>query len=128
MTYKHVKRGWYKRDDSREIYVRSGWERNWCAYLDWLLSLGEIIRWEYEAQEFEYPVKRGTRFYKPDFRIVNKDGSVVWNEVKGRWTQKARTQVNRFRKYFPEHKLIVIDREAYKAVEKMKDLIPKWEG
>ena len=72
-------------------------------------------------------MKRGTRFYKPDFRVVNRDESVEWYEAKGRWTQKAKTQVNRFRKYYPEHKLIVIDADAYKAVTKKKALIPKWE-
>jgi len=129
LTYKHVKASWYTRNDSRQIYVRSGWEANWAAYLDWLLSLGEIKGWEYEPEEFEFTeIKRGTRFYKPDFRVVNGDGSVEYHEIKGRWTQKARTQVSRFRKYYPEHKLIVVDREAYKAVVKRKNLIPKWGG
>ena len=128
MTYKHVNRSWYERDNKVKVFVRSGWERNWAAYLDWLLSLGEIASWEYEPQEFEFTaVKRGTRFYKPDFRVVNPDGEVEWHEVKGRWTQKARTQVKRFRKYYPEHKLIVIDKEAYRAVAKKKGLIPGWE-
>jgi len=126
LTYQHVKAGWYTRDEGTEIYVRSGWERNWCCYLDWLVSLGEIVQWEYEPQEFEFPVRRGTRFYKPDFRLTNLDGAVVWHEVKGRWTQKARTQVNRFRKYYPEENLIVIDAEAYKAVARRKSLIPGW--
>jgi hypothetical protein len=99
---------------------------NWCAYLDWLVQLGEIKGWEYEPQEFYFPVKRGTRFYKPDFRVTNLDGTHTWNEVKGRWTQKAKTQVNRFKKYYPEEKLIVIDAEAYKAVAEKKALIPNW--
>ena len=126
MSYKGVKAGWYSRDDGRKVWARSGWERHWMAYLDWLVGLGEISSWEYEPQEFEYPVKRGTRFYKPDFRVVNRDGSVEWQEVKGRWTAKAKTQVNRFRKYYPEEKLVIIDAGAYRAVAKKKALIPNW--
>ena len=128
MAYKNVRRGWYVKEDGEKIYLRSGWERNWAAYLDWLVEKGEIKSWEYEPEEFEFTgIKRGTRFYKPDFRIINNDGSVEYHEVKGRWTQKAQTQVNRFRKYYPEHRLIVIDKEAYDAVAKKGNLIPKWE-
>ena len=128
MSYKYMHSGWYTRNDNRAIFVRSSWERNWAAYLDWLLLLGEIKSWEYEPEEFEFTgIKRGTRFYKPDFRIINNDGSVEYHEVKGRWTQKAQTQVSRFRKYYPEHRLIVIDKEMYKAVAEKKNLIPKWE-
>ena len=59
--------------------------------------------------------------------IRDSDGSVEYHEVKGRWTQKAQTQVNRFRKCYPEHRLVVIDKEAYNAVAEKKNLIPKWE-
>ena len=127
MSYRGVRPGWYIRDDGEKIYLRSGWERNWAAYLDWLVELGEILAWEYEPKEFEFvEIKRGTRFYKPDFRVVNSNGEVEYHEVKGRWTAKAKTQVRRFRKYYPEEKLVIIDSEAYRAVAKKSGLIPNW--
>ena len=125
MPFQHVKAGYYISENGR-TWMRSRWERNYATYLDWLISLGEIQDWEYEPDEFEFPVKRGTRFYKPDFRITNNDNSVEYHEVKGYWTAKAKTQVSRFRKYYPELKLIVIDKEAYKAIAEKSALIPGW--
>lgn len=127
MAYQHVEAGWYVSGDTR-IWMKSKWERNYCHYLEWLKSIGEIADWEYEPDEFEFPIKRGTKFYKPDFKITNNDdGSVEYHEVKGHWTQKARTQVNRFRKYYPDLKLIVIDKDAYYAIAEKSVLIPNWE-
>ena len=120
--------GWYISGDTR-IWVRSGWERNYSAYLDWLKQLGEIQDWAYEPDEFEFPVKRGTRFYKPDFKIwlTGKSGFSVYHEVKGHWTQKATTQVRRFWKYYPELKLVIIDKEVYRGIAEKSALIPGWE-
>jgi len=39
--------------------------------------------------------------YKPDFRIVYPDGSVVVEEVKGKWTADARMRVKLFREKYP---------------------------
>lgn len=122
MPYQHIQAGHYN-----EIWMRSKWERRYAAYLDWLKDLGEIADWEYEAEEFAFPVRRGTRFYKPDFKITNSDGSIEWHEVKGHWTAKAKTQVKRFRKYYPEQKLIIIDKDAYRAIAEKSALIPGWE-
>ena len=127
MSYKKALAGWYVNGDKR-IWMRSRWERRYGAYLDWLVQLGEIRCWEYEPDEFEYPIRRGTRFYKPDFKITNnKDGMVEYHEVKGYWTQKAKTQVARFRKYYPDLKLIVIGKDEYKAIAEKSALIPGWE-
>lgn len=127
MTYKHIQAGWYIDGDIR-IWVRSKWERNYCHYLEWLKQLGEIQDWAYEPDEFEFPIKRGTRFYKPDFRITNNDdNSIEYHEVKGHWTGKAKTQVKRFRKYYPELKLVIIGKEVYKGIAEKSALIPGWE-
>ncbi len=129
MTHKHLKAGWYINLKGKKVcYCRSGWEKNYAAYLDWLVSLGEIKEWAYEEDEFEFHnILRGTRFYKPDFKIWGLDGNVEYHEVKGYWTAKAKTQVKRFRKYYPEEKLVIIDAEAYKAIAEKSALIPRWE-
>lgn len=126
MTYKHIQAGWYINGETR-IWMKSKWERNYSHYLEWLKQLGEIQDWEYEPDEFEFPIKRGTRFYKPDFRLTNKDGSQEYHEVKGHWTGKAKTQVKRFRKYYPELKLVIIGKEAYRGIAEKSALIPGWE-
>ena len=127
MTYRHIQAGWYTGENGR-VWMRSKMERNYAHYLDWLKQLGEIRDWAYEPDEFEFPVKRGTRFYKPDFKIINdRDGTIEHHEVKGHWTGKAKTQVKRFRKYYPELKLVIIGKEAYKGIAEKSALIPGWE-
>lgn len=128
MTYKHVQAGWYE-DGDKKIWMKSKMERNYCHYLEWLKSRGEIHDWAYEPTEFRFPVRRGTQFYKPDFRIIQRHGAVEYHEVKGYWTKKARTQVKRFRKYYPDETLRIIDTEVFRAIARdCKNLVPNWEA
>lgn len=111
------------------IYLRSRYEANYCRYLKWLVSIGEIRSWEYEPDTFEFTeIKRGTRFYTPDFKITLTDGSIVYHEVKGWMDSRSRTQLKRIAKYYPDIKIIVIDSDAYKAIARdVKGFIPGWE-
>lgn len=59
------------------------------------------LEWEYEPREFEFPVKRGTRFYKPDFRVTE-NGGYRWIEVKGWFDKRSMTRLARFGRYFPD--------------------------
>ena len=55
-----------------------------ARYLNWLISRGELVSWEYEPDTFEFvKIKRGSRFYTPDFKLKEMDGSTVYWEVKG---------------------------------------------
>ncbi len=118
-----------KRDDLGGIYFRSAWEANWARYLNWLQNLGEIRRWEYEPQTFEFHrIKRGSRFYTPDFLVENKDGSREYHEIKGYMTPEARTKLKRMSKYYPEVKIVLVDRKTYLPIARqMRGLIPGWE-
>ena len=111
------------------IFVRSAWEANYARYLNWLISLGEIVKWEYEADTFEFEkIKKGTRFYTPDFKITNNDGSIEYHEVKGYMDDKSKTKIKRFCKYYPDIKLVIIDKEFYVPLSnQMRNLIPNWE-
>jgi len=123
----HQARGGIRADIG--IYVRSSWEANIARYLDWLISNKQIYRWEYESDEFEFPVRRGARFYRPDFKIWDQENSkpYYW-EVKGYMDSKSKTKLKRMRKYYPEVKIVLVDREQYRAIEKdVADLIPGWE-
>lgn len=115
--------------DDLGIYVRSSWEANYARYLNWLVSIDEIKEWQYEPDTFEFvDIKRGVRFYTPDFRIMNRDNSIEYHEVKGYMDARSKTKLKRMAKYHPGVKLIVIDGTAYKALAKdVKRLIPEWE-
>ena len=110
------------------IYVRSTWEANYARYLRWLQGQEQIAGWQYEAKTFEFPVRRGTRFYTPDFVVTRMDGCVEYHEVKGYMTQQARTALKRMERHYPEAKLIIIDGPVYKALRRdASRLIPGWE-
>src|SRR3990167_2032527 len=82
-----------KREDLG-IFVRSNWEANFLRYLK--LS---NIQYQYESKVFMFPgVKYGTVSYCPDVRL--QDGT--WIEIKGFCDRKSKTQIRRFKKYFPE--------------------------
>jgi len=139
-----------------EIYVRSGWEANICRYLIWLKQQRKIKDWKYEVDTFEFPIKRGGRFYTPDFKIIENDNSIAYWEVKGYFDQPTKTRLKRFKKYYPKEfknfTIIIWDPwsesksaiqamkflekleippariESYKEIEdKLGGLIPNWE-
>ena len=118
-----------KREDLGGLYVRSSWEANYCRYLNWLIQIGEIKSWEYEPDTFEFEgIKRGTRFYTPDFKIFNKDDSIEYHEVKGYMDTRSRVQLKRMTKYHPNVKIVLIDKESYYAIaEQVQNFIPHWE-
>jgi len=109
------------------IYVRSKWEANYARYLNWLQAQGEIDHWEYEPDTFEFPVKRGSRFYTPDFKVFDPDGKYEYHEVKGHMDQKSRTKLKRMAKYHPNERVLVIAKDEMKAIGKWRRMIPGWE-
>ncbi len=119
-----------KREDLDGLYVRSSWEANWARYLNWLIDQGVVERWEYEPETFEFEgIKRGTRFYTPDFKVYFVGGKIEYHEVKGYMNAQGRTRMKRMAKYYPEIPLVLVDRPVYKAVEKdVKPFIPNWES
>lgn len=117
-----------KREDLDNRYFRSAWEANYCRYLVWLKEQGEIEDWEYEPEVFRFEgVARGPYTYTPDFRVTEKDGSVVYHEVKGWMDGPSRSRLKRMAKHYPDVRIIVIGEEEYKALRKWKGLIPNWE-
>lgn len=117
-----------KRPDLNGVFFRSAWEANYARYLNFLVRHGNIQSWKYETREFEFPVKRGTRFYKPDFQVVDNNGNIEWHEVKGWMDKKSQTQMKRMAKYFPSEKITIIDEPAYRALARdVAGLVPHWE-
>lgn len=119
-----------RRPDLNNLFVRSSWEANYARFLNWQKAQGAIKDWEYEADTFEFvSIKKGSRFYTPDFKVITSDDSIEYHEVKGWMTDKSATKLKRMAKYFPAIKLVLIDKNAYQNLAKqLKRLIPHWES
>lgn len=130
-----------KREDLEGQYFRSTWEANYARFLNL-----QNTEWQYEPKTFEFePIKRGTRFYTPDFYLPDEDR---WVEIKGWFNKKSQTKIKRFKKYYKEefNKMTIVIRslnhknagiahdigipniQSYNAIrDKVGDLIPNWE-
>lgn len=118
-----------KRADLGDTYYRSAWEANYARYLNWLVEQGEIAGWVYEADVFVFHGEtRGAITYRPDFKVTERDGSVVYHEVKGWMDGPSKTRLKRMAKHYPDVKVIVIGEAEYRALARWKALIPEWEG
>ena len=126
-AYSRCKRG--RREDLGGKFFRSRWEANYARYLKWLHSIGEIQSWEYEPHIFRFEgVSRGPYSYLPDFRVVVKDGTAEWHEVKGWMDAASRGKLKRFAKFYPGENLVLIDKKQYTAIQaKVWRVVPGWE-
>lgn len=118
-----------QREDLNNQFFRSRWEANFARYLNYLVEHKTIMRWEYEVDEFEFiGYKRGSRFYKPDFKVYYTDEHFEYYEIKGYLDSKSATKLKRMRKCYPQIKIILIERKNYFELKaRMKPLIPNWE-
>jgi hypothetical protein len=121
-----------KRKDLDDRYFRSKAEANYARFLNHCIKTktGGIVKWEYEVQEFEFPIKRGERFYKPDFKVYKTDGTYEWHEVKGWMDAKSKTKLKRFKQFHPqeEAKLVLIVMSDLAQIKSMfGPLIQNWE-
>ncbi len=120
-----------KRSDLNNQFFRSNYEANYARYLNFLIKHGEpILKWEFEPDTFEFKkIKKGVRFYTPDFKIYFANDVIEYHEVKGWDYPKGITQRKRFAKYYPQFKLLVIDDDFFKDCKRkgMDKLIPGWE-
>lgn len=99
----------------RRIYFRSDWEYKFAKYLQTLKDAHAIKEWEHEPRTFWFEdIKRGTRSYLPDFKVTRGDGTHYWVEVKGYYDKKSLTKIKRFKKYYPEETLLVVDEKWFK--------------
>ena len=120
--------GW-REIGGKHIYLKSRWEANYAYFLEWSKQVCLIADWEYEPQTFWFEgIKRGCVSYKPDFKVQHLLGSHHWVEVKGYYDARSKTKIKRFKKYFPNETLIVIDKKWYsKNNRKLSRLIKGWE-
>lgn len=118
-----------KRSDLGDKYFRSSWEANWARYLNLLVSWKQIREWKYEPVTYEFVgIKRGTKFYTPDFLVTENNGGEYFYEIKGYMDQRSETKLKRMKKYHPKVEIRLIQQKEYKSIEKqVSTLIPTWE-
>jgi len=116
-NYGYIKRGWYD-INGKNMFFRSKWEVNYALYLDFLIKQKQIKKWTYEKDIFIFEkIKYGTRSYIPDFKIYNNDSTIEYHEVKGWMNPRSKTQLKRMAKYYPDIKLIIIDKDVYSDIK-----------
>jgi hypothetical protein len=118
-----------KRTDLNNQYFRSSWEANYARYLNFLVQQGKILKWEYEPDTFEFiKIKRGCRFYTPDFKIWALNGLIHYDEVKGWMDPKSITRHKRMNKYYPSISIRIIDKSWFRENSViLSKIIKYWE-
>lgn len=121
--------GWRQIGDQK-IYARSIWESNIGRWLEYQRKQGWILAWKHEPKTFWFEgIKRGCVSYKPDYQVFIDEDSWYWIEVKGFYDAKSKTKIKRFKKYFPNEELRVLDKEFFKKNNaKLRLLISGWES
>jgi hypothetical protein len=112
------------------IYAKSLWEANYAKYLQWLQDEGKISFWVYEPKIFYFEgIKRGCTNYRPDFLVHVDENTKYYVEVKGWMDPKSATKIKRFRKYFPEDEIRVVDAKWFKEnAPILKNVVPFWDS
>ena len=140
-----------KRADLDNRYFRSAMEANFARYLNFLVRIGSVVEWHYEPIEFRFNesaavtanawwkaqgkrralkgVERGAAsFYRPDFRVIWKDGPPEFMEVKGWNSPTSKAKLKRMAAYFPREKVTLVDKKVFLPIEQeFCRLIPEWE-
>ncbi len=126
------KRQTYETQDGKSYYTRSGWEHNYCAYLDWLKTQGEIKDWIYEpTPRYEFIVGKGKNAralslgYLPDFKVVNNDDSFYLVEIKGKMQGKRKLQ--RMKKFYPKIRIELIQQKEYLELKRKVGKMLNWD-
>ena len=125
------KRETYEASNGKIYYTRSGWENNYCAYLDWLLGMGEIKAWEYEpTPRYEFIVTEFGRQralslgYLPDFKVTNNDGTFYLVEIKGK--PQGMRKLQKMKKFYPKIKIELVTGKEYKILKKKVGRLLNW--
>ncbi len=105
-----------RKDISNEIYFYSRWEANYARLLDYL-----SIDWEHQPKTFDLK----TQNYTPDFYLISSDTYV---EIKNFLSEYSRIRDKKFRKLYPDIKLILILKKEYLNLEeRYSSFIKNWE-
>ena len=89
--------------NGRVCYFRSKLEHRWAKYLQILLESGQIAGWFYEPDKFIFPDEITAPVqYTPDFKVIENDGTVIYQETKGYHDGQTNTKLRRMAKHYPD--------------------------
>lgn len=74
-------------------------EKRYADYLELQKHAKEIVSYKFEVIKFVLGYKTT---YLPDFMVLNIDGTVGFDEVKGFWRDDARVKIKTVARMFPE--------------------------
>lgn len=116
-------KGWVE-VGGKTCYFRSHYEVYYARFLELLKQQNKIWNWEYDSPTFYFEgIKRGVTNTKLDFTVyMSENEPPTYVEVKGDWDNKSLTRIKRFKKYYPELKLALIDNERKKRADGTYDL------
>ncbi len=98
----------------KKVFFRSTWEYYYAIFLQKLKQEGKIKDWQHEPETFYFDgIKRGCVSYMPDFKILHLNDSIEYSETKGFMSSKCATKIKRFKKYYPNLPLRVVDKEWF---------------
>ena len=121
-----------RRLDLDNRFFRSAYEANYARYLNYCISnsLFDIVSWQYETDTFKFPKVVDTpKQYTPDFKIFYNEYHCEYHEVKGWDYPKGIKARERFSKYYPKLKLVLINDDFFRNIIKqgINKMIPNWE-
>ncbi len=87
----------------QRYHFRSKFEYHWAQYLQILTDNQQIQGWSYESETYYFEgEKTAPVMYRPDFLVVENDGSEVWHETKGYHDGKTNKKLQRMAKHYPD--------------------------
>lgn len=105
-----------RKDIDSKSYFYSRWEANMARLFSYL-----SIKWVFQPRTFEI----GRQKYTPDFYLPKVD---TYIEVKNFLSPYSKTRDEKFRKYYPDLKLVLILKKDYLEIQKnYSQLIQNWE-
>ncbi len=109
----------WKKIAERDFYFKSKWEYLYALHLEFLKSKKLIQEWDYEPETFWFlEIKRGVRSYMPDFRVLELSGQRYWVEVKGFMDSKSKTKLARFKRFYPNERMVVVEKDWFEKRKK----------
>jgi len=86
----------------KKCHFRSKLEYQWAQYLELLKIHEQIVDWDYEPEVFYFLGERTAPVqYRPDFKVIENDGTIVWQETKGYHDGKTNSKFRCMAKHYP---------------------------
>lgn len=105
----------------KEINYRSGWEYNYCLYLQWLKEQKQIKDWEHEPQRYHFidtkvnPPRAYGNGYLPDFKVIRNNGTFYLVEIKGQ--KQGKMKLKRMKRWYPDIEIELVEAKEYMALK-----------